>query len=178
MRSLLFALTGVAFLSFNACSSSTPSSPAPPDAGSEGASTDAQAEAPGPNDGTSGAPCTADTECQGANARCIKTLAGKTFPDGYCSSDCDPTKNQGDGRNDDCPGRRGACDGAQKACFMYCTGKNGSLPCRTGYLCAFGASGDICVPESYSQCDPTKSGGCPDAGTCKQAGADPIGRCE
>ncbi len=157
-----------------------------------------------PQGGNSGDPCTKDTDCTGTKPTCLtKAGDGSVWPGGYCTSNCNPNKNDAmTGANPNCPGG-GTCIGQDTmgACEANCTDMKGSMPCtRAGYVCAQG-----CEPSSLYECDPTKkigqAGGCPqdggvflpgpapdggnaDAGTstysgrvCVRLGADNVGQC-
>ncbi|MBI5531262.1 MAG: hypothetical protein HY898_01005 [Deltaproteobacteria bacterium] len=172
-----------------ACSSSSDSAP-PPTTEDSGLQQDAatEAEPDGPvaeaaedtkpvGDGRTGAPCEKNADCQGTKPMCLLTSKGHTFQGGYCMSSCDPANNDANGYNAECPGPTGVCDLDAKLCMAGCTDKGGSLPCRAGYLCAFGATSNQCFPEDYSQCDVTERGSCGAGKTCKLFGLDPLGLC-
>jgi hypothetical protein len=125
-----------------------------------------------------GEPCAADADCLGVNAKCILVDSkGTTWPDGYCTSDCDPGKDQQGDRSDaECPGGAGTCIIVPPntfRCERNCTAKSGMNPCtRAGYTCFFG-----CEPTSLSQCNPTKRGDCGAMGSCFRTGRDDVGSC-
>ncbi len=136
--------------------------------------------------GNTGDPCTKASDCAGTKATCItKDTQGVTWPGGYCTSQCNPQKNDSMGLNSACPGGMGTCLGAgtMGACEVACSA--GTCP-RQGYACFQG-----CEPASRSECDPTKAMSCPqdggavidsDAGTtsprtCAKIGTDNVGQC-
>ncbi|MSP61123.1 MAG: hypothetical protein EXR72_12415 [Myxococcales bacterium] len=119
-----------------------------------------------------GEPCTKATDCAGTKAICItKDTQGVMWPGGYCTSQCNPTKNDPqDDSNAMCPGIatcRGA--GTSGGCELLCD--KGS--CRTGYSCF-----QTCNPTSLSMCNPTKAGSCGANKTCARLGADDVGSCQ
>lgn len=186
----------VAFGAFSlGCSSSNGGSPPAQDAGVPPGDGSIGSDAPappvdgavGPAPGTTGAACTAPTDCQGTSPQCrTKTMNGLPYPGGYCTSSCTIAKNDAStGENPDCPGT-GTClgTGTTGICLALCTAKTGLLPCRDGYSC-FSATdvSSVCLPTAASECDPTLKGSCPkdDAGaarTCVPIGPDPVGECD
>ena len=142
---------------------------------------------PPPPNGSTGALCTTATECMGPTPVCrTKSHTGIIYPGGYCSSACDPTKNDPmTGIDPECPSNAGTCvPGATPACLALCTDKAGAEPCRDQYSCFLASNlTAVCLPSSISQCDPTVKGSCPssDAGTpqtCTSVGIDPVGQCD
>src|SRR5579871_459077 len=108
--------------------------------------------------GNTGDPCAKNTDCQGTKPVCItKDTQGIMWPGGYCTSTCNPQKNDPQtGINASCPGGTGICLGAgtSGSCETACTDMMGTMPCtRMGYSCFQG-----CEPTARSQCDPTKMG--------------------
>jgi hypothetical protein len=123
-----------------------------------------------------GDPCTRSSDCGGIKPFClIKDSQGMLWPGGYCTSYCNPQKNDpATGINATCPGV-GTClgQGTSGSCELACTAMDGMMPCtRQGYSCFQG-----CEPTSYSQCDPRKPGGCGNGRTCVRFGLDPVGGC-
>jgi hypothetical protein len=124
-----------------------------------------------------GDPCTKNADCAGTKAVCIiKDAMGNVWPGGYCTSVCNPLKNDpNDGSNVACPGGMGTCqgNGATGSCGLLCTNMNGAAPCtRQGYACF-----QICEPKALSQCDPTVKGSCGVNKSCVRIGADNVGTC-
>jgi hypothetical protein len=130
----------------------------------------------GGGSGVTGAPCVSASDCVGLKAVCIRMDAqGTTWPGGYCTSLCNPMKNDPmTGANAQCPGM-GTCagQGAQGSCLTFCSASGGPNPCtRAGYSCFQG-----CEPTSYSQCDPRKQLSCGPGQTCVRDGYDAVGAC-
>jgi hypothetical protein len=124
----------------------------------------AERDLAGTQPGNTGETCTKDADCGGMTPVCITTDAqGVVWPDGYCSSTCNPENNDpGDSANNDCPGGNGTCRGSGTAgrCETRCSSKSGENPCtRVGYSCFHS-----CEPTALSQCDPTRKGTCPQDG--------------
>ena len=119
-----------------------------------------------------GAPCTVPADCDGVKPTCItKDAQGNPWPGGYCSSQCNPQKNDlKTGFNANCPGGVGTCSGmgAQGSCYSYCTGTLSTPndhPCtRMGYLCFGLGGGGGCEPSDFSECSPDKPASCPQDG--------------
>ncbi len=147
-----------------------------------GAADPACAPQPGPDlllpaGGVTGAPCSDAKGCLGASPFCIRTDGlGTVWPDGYCTSACNPAQSDADGVNAACPGI-GVCvgSGANGFCELPCTAAGGARPCpRAGYACFQG-----CEPTALSQCVPTDALSCNSDGslTCGPAGLDAVGVC-
>jgi hypothetical protein len=144
--------------------------------------------------GTTGTPCTTNADCAGTNGLCrTKSHSGVAYPNGYCSSDCNPANDDpSSGIDPECSGALGTCLGstAPGACLELCTGRidpsgaAGMFPCRDGYSCFLATDiSAVCLPTALSQCDPTQKGSCMpnDAGkgqTCVSVGLDPVGVCD
>jgi hypothetical protein len=176
LSGLLLVLAGAPF----ACTSSHASSPiVAADAGTPPSEVDADSdvEIPFESDGTSGAPCRTAADCKGKNPKCLTSLGKGEFIGGYCTSQCDPSKNDSRDRNTSCPGAAAVCERTQGACFAGCTDKQGARPCRADYLCTYQGTGSICLPASYSECDLSKRGSCGSGKVCIIAGLDPVGFC-
>ena len=176
----LGALVTVAAATF-ACTSASTSAPiVVADAGSPPSEADADtdgATTPLVTDGTSGAPCQSAADCKGKNPKCLTSLGKGEFIGGYCTSQCDPSKNDSRDRNTTCPGTGAVCERSQGACFAGCTDKQGARPCRSDYLCTYNGNGSICLPASYSECDLSKRGSCGGGKVCIISGLDPVGFC-
>jgi hypothetical protein len=144
-----------------------------------------------------GDPCAKSTDCGGNSPSClVKDSSGLMWPLGYCTSKCNPQKNDPNTyTNTACPGN-GTCigNGTSGSCYTYCTSKSGGLPCRDQYLCFNWTMGDrYCGPAASSECDPSKTGTCPQDGgsifvddggqstysgrVCERIGPDPVGQC-
>ncbi len=124
-----------------------------------------------------GDPCTKPSDCGGTKPACItKDAMGTVWPGGYCTSTCNPQKNDpNDTTNTQCPGGAATCQGqgTQGGCALLCTDAKGGMPCtRQGYSCF-----QACEPTTLSQCDPTKAGVCGQGKTCVRLGADNVGDC-
>lgn len=127
--------------------------------------------------GNTGDGCVKSIDCAGTKPVCItKDAMGNVWPGGYCTSVCNPQKNDPlDATNPACPGGMATCfgQGTQGACGLLCTDRHGAAPClRMGYSCF-----QICQPTSLSQCDPTKPRACGMGKTCLRSGADDVGDC-
>ena len=149
----------------------------------------------------SGEPCKVNTDCAkglgtNQNATCVKMTDGITWPEGYCTSECRPLRNDGaTGINPDCPGSNATCDGegAKGVCSTLC---ETSATCRTGYACfVLSEVASVCLPRGFSECDPRLAGSCysppmakrcpapkPDGGvcyedTCVNIGDGTVGGC-
>jgi hypothetical protein len=140
-----------------------------------------------------GGSCTSAIDCGGTAPTCItKDSNGIVWPGGYCTSKCNPTKNDPNtGVNVSCPGS-GTCIGygVTGLCEATCTNMSGTMPCtRMGYSCF-----QSCEPSAESECNPTVHGSCPQDGgsvhyvvdlgmevragrTCFRIGADDVGAC-
>lgn len=92
--------------------------------------------------GPLGSACTANTECTGANARCVTQLLVLPIPGGYCSAHC--TNDRQCGPTGACPFAgvaglakaflpdAGALADSASVCVKKCTT---AADCRTGYVC-------------------------------------------
>lgn len=115
------------------------------DAGSD-AALDAPPDAP---PGGVGAPCRADSDCAAlagttGGPRCLLTVGGDTFVEGYCSANCSST-----GGN--CASGEGRCVLPSGGGFMPLCMRSCSAPpdCRSGYRCervGVFSSADVCAP--------------------------------
>jgi hypothetical protein len=114
-----------------------------------------------------GAACTDNSQCTGGN--CDTQNLG-----GTCSAPCsngapntyvDPS----------CPAAGGYCVnlGTGGQCLALCTDHTGNLACRTGFSCFFFG----CLPNTFSQCNPTTAGSCSGGQVCWNMGPDPVGQC-
>jgi hypothetical protein len=97
-----------------------------------------------------------NADCGGNKPQCLtKTANGFMWPGGYCTSTCNPNKNDNmTGANPACPGG-GICvgQGSMGICETNCTDMKGMMPCtRAGYVCNQG-----CEPAAVVECDPTKT---------------------
>jgi hypothetical protein len=147
---------------------------------------------PPPGNGNTGEPCKQSSDCKGTSATCITTDAtGIPWPGGYCSSSCNPEKNDPNtGINPACPGPAVCYGGVNVgSCLTFCDGSFGMTPCtRAGYSCFFG-----CEPTALSECDPTVLASCKQDGgvllatdggqvysgrACVRTGYDLVGICE
>jgi hypothetical protein len=116
-----------------------------------------------------GAACGSAAECAGAQADCL------SWPSGYCTSTCNPADSGADGIDPNCPGGGGYCVSltGSPQCLATCTAHTGTQPCRSSYSCFIIG----CLPDSFSQCDPTMAGTCTSGNVCWSLGPDPVGLC-
>jgi hypothetical protein len=136
-----------------------------------------------------GGPCQHDTDCWGGKPVCmLKGANGETWPDGYCTSGCNPKNNNPQtGNSPDCPGSSSTCLdigqlGSSGSCMATCTAMSGAMPCRSGYACFDACDEYSCVnacrPSSESQCDPTDLASCGMGMGCLRLGPDNVGLCD
>ena len=139
-------------------------------------------------DNQTGGPCSSTNHCGGTNPVCIQVDGmGTVWPYGYCTSDCNPQRNDHfDRTNNACPGGNATCEGtgAQGRCLVLCAATPPPAFCAVvpGYACFT----DVCLPSTLSECA-TGDGGCApasaDAGgdgkaqVCAATGGNGVGIC-